>query len=134
MTKKSLELQNDILKEQIREKDEKIHQLQMDIYKYSRPVVNNADTDLNLKYLSLLTKYNKLLDSCLSKETEHITYNGELYSIKTIDYHKDAETLDTINIEAIHVPREKGLVNNLAEPFKNVAKELNKIFFNNENM
>lgn len=134
LSKKSLELQNDILKEQIREKDQKIHQLQMDIYKYSRPTLNNNDTDLNLKYLALLTKYNKLLDSCLSSETEHITYNGELYSIKSIDYHKDAETLDTINIEAIHVPREKGLVNNLAEPFKNVAKELSKIFFGNENM
>lgn len=134
LSKKSLKIQNDILKEQIQEKDQKIHQLQMDIFKYSRPIVNNADTDLNLKHLSLLTKYNKLLDSCLSKETEHITYNGELYSIKSIDYHKDAETPDSINIDAIHVPREKGLENNLAEPFKNVAKELNKIFFGNENM
>lgn len=93
---------------------------------------NNIDQELQGKYLLLIAKYNKLMDSCLSSETEYITYNGEAYSIKSIDYHKDAETLDTINIEAIHVPREKGLVNNLAEPFKNVAKELNKIFFGNE--
>lgn len=87
---------------------------------------------LQAKYMALISKYNKLMNSCLSRETEQITYNGELYGIKSIDYHKDAESVDTINIEAIHIPREKGLINNLAEPFKEVAKELNKIFFGNE--
>lgn len=117
---------NDIINRLEYEKMELKHRL-------DRPV-NADDTNLNLKYLGLISKYNKLMDSCLSSETEHITYNGELYGIQTIDYHKDTESVDTIDIRAVHIPREKGLINNLAEPFKNVAKELNKLFFGNENI
>lgn len=131
LSKKKVIEENKILRRELEKANEEINYLHD---RLNRPANANMDSDLNLKYLLLIDKYNKLMDSCLSSETEHITYNGELYSIKSIDYHKDAETLDTINIEAIHVPREKGLVNNLAEPFKNVAKEPNKIFFGNENM
>lgn len=125
LSKKKVIEENKILKRELEKANEEISYLH---------TVTNNDTDVNLKYMCLITKYNKLMDSCLSNETENITYNGELYGIQTIDYHKDAESVDTIDIRAVHIPREKGLINNLAEPFKNVAKELNKIFFNNENI
>lgn len=126
ISKQLLQRENDRLREEIREKDKRIHELKLDIYKYAQP-----ERELNLQYMLLMEKYNKLLDSCLSKETEHITYNGNLYGIKSIDYHKEADSVDTLNIEAVQIPREKGLINNLAEPFRNVAKELNKMFFGN---
>lgn len=126
VSKQLLQRENDRLREEIREKDKRIHELKLDIYKYAQP-----ERELNLQYMLLMEKYNKLLDSCLSKETEHITYNGNLYGIKSIDYHKEADSVDTLNIEAVQIPREKGLINNLAEPFRNVAKELNKMFFGN---
>lgn len=126
ITKKSLIEENKILKSEL----DKTHK---EICCLSSRLNSNDNTNLNMKYLLLSTKYNKLLNSCLSKETENIIYNGELYSIKSIDYHKDAESVDTIHIEAVNIPREKGLINNLAEPFKNVAKELNKMFFGNDN-
>lgn len=126
VSKQLLQRENDRLREEIREKDKRIHELKLDIYKYAQP-----ERELNLQYMLLMEKYNKLLDSCLSKETEHITYNGNLYGIKRIDYHKEADSVDSIDIEAVQIPREKGLINNLAEPFRNVAKELNKMFFGN---
>lgn len=128
VSKRLLQLENDRLREEIREKDKKIQELKMDIYKYSEPTV---DIDLNLKYMLLMEKYNKLLDSCLSKETEHIIYNGNLYGIKSIDYHKEADSIDTINIEAVQIPKQNGLINDLAEPFRKVAKEFNNIMFGN---
>lgn len=129
LSKKMLIKENEELRKELQKANEEIWNLRNRLY---RPVRANDNTDLNMKYLLLSSKYNKLINSCLSKETEQITYNGELYSIKSIDYHKDAESVDTIHIEAVHIPREKGLVNNLAEPFRNVAKELNKLFFGNE--
>lgn len=126
VSKQLLQRENDRLREEIREKDKRIHELKMDIYKYAQP-----ERELNLQYMLLMEKYNKLLDSCLSKETEHITYNGNLYGIKRIDYHKEADSVDSIDIEAVQIPREKSLINNLAEPFRNVGKELNKMFFGN---
>ena len=92
----------------------------------------NTNFDLNSKYMLLMEKYNKLLNSCLSKETEHITYNGNLYGIETIDYHKDTESVDSINIRAKQIPKQNGLINDLAEPFRNIAKELNTLFYGNE--
>lgn len=128
-TKKALIKENEELKRNLEYANKEIEELK---WRLHRPTRTNQDVDLNLKYMALISKYNKLMNSCLSTETEQITYNGELYGIKSIDYHKDAESVDTINIEAIHIPRQKGLINNLAEPFKEVAKELNKIFFGNE--
>lgn len=131
ITKKSLIEENKKLRKELEKQHEEICYLRS---RLDSPVCSiNDDTNLNMKYLLLSTKYNKLLNSCLSKETENIIYNGELYGIKSIDYHKDAESVDTIHIEAVNIPREKGLINNLAEPFKNVAKELNKMFFGNDN-
>lgn len=128
-TKKALIKENEELKHNLDCVNMELERLNC---RLNQPTKNNQDVDLNLKYMVLISKYNKLMNSCLSSETENITYNGELYGIKSIDYHKDAESVDTIHIEAVHIPRQKGLVNNLAEPFKEVAKELNKIFFGNE--
>lgn len=127
--KKKLSKENEMLKSKLQTAKNDLSYLYKD---YAS--IEKQYSELNIKYISLMSKYNKLMDSCLSSETEHITYNGELYGIQTIDYHKDTESVDTIDIRAVHIPREKGLINNLAEPFKNVAKELNKLFFGNENM
>lgn len=129
LTKKELIKENEVLQKKLKEADEEIWNLRNKLHK---PKLENQDTDLNLKYIVLLNKYNKLMDSCLSENTEHIVYNGNLYKIKSIDYHKDAESEETIHVEGINIPREKGLINNLAEPFKNVAKELDRIFFGKE--
>ena len=129
VSKQLLQRENDRLREEIREKDEKILNLKMDIFKYNQP--KNVDIDLNLKYMVLMQQYKKLLNSCLSKETEHITYNGNLYGIKRIDYHKEADSVDSIDIEAVQIPKQNGLINDLAEPFRKVAKEFNNIMFGN---
>lgn len=129
-SKKALIKENEELKRNLECANMELEKLN---WRLNRPIKANTDIDLNLKYMTLISKYNKLMDSCLSKETEQITYNGELYGIKSIDYHKDAESVDTIHIEAVHIPRQKGLINDLAEPFKNVAKELNTLFFGNDN-
>lgn len=129
-TKRRLISENEYLKKRLEEQRQEIVKLSEKLYSPK----NCVDLDMQAKYMCLITKYNKLLDSCLSNETENITYNGELYGIQTIDFHKDVESVDTIDIRAVHIPREKGLINNLSEPFKNVAKELNHLFFGNENM
>ena len=130
ISKRLLQLENDRLREEIIRKDNQIQDLKMDIFKYNQP--KNVDIDLNLKYMLLMTQYEKLLNSCLSKETEHISYNGNLYGIKSIDYHKEADSMDTINIEAVQIPKQNGLINDLAEPFRKVAKEFNNIMFGNK--
>lgn len=130
ISKRLLQLENDRLREEIIRKDNQIQELKMDIFKYNQP--KNVDIDLNLKYMLLMQQYKKLLNSCLSKETEYITYNGNLYGIKSIDYHKEADSMDTINIEAVQIPKQNGLINDLAEPFRKVAKEFNNIMFGNK--
>lgn len=130
ISKRLLQLENDRLREEIIRKDNQIQELKMDIFKYNQP--KNVDIDLNLKYMLLMTQYEKLLNSCLSKETEHISYNGNLYGIKSIDYHKEADSMDTINIEAVQIPKQNGLINDLAEPFRKVAKEFDNIMFGNK--
>lgn len=127
-TKNDLLKQNEYLKQRLEEQRKEIKELNNKLYMPK----NSVDFDLQAKYLVLMNKYSKLMDICSSSETEYITYNGELYSIKSIDYHKEPDSVDSININAIHIPREKGLVDNLTEPFKNVAKELNKMFFGNK--
>lgn len=129
-TKKMLKKENELLTEELDKARKEIYTLRE---RLDKPAVG-VDLELQARYMTLIAKYNKLMDSCLSSETEYITYNGELYGIKTIDYHKDTESTDSINIKAIHVPREKGLINNLNDTFKSVAKEFGKIFFGNENM
>lgn len=100
--------------------------------KLNKPIAS-VDFDLQAKYMLLQAKYKKLLDDITSKETEIIVYNGKAYRIKSIDYHKQADELDTIDIEAINVPQEKGLINNLTDTFKDVAKEFNKMMFGTTN-
>lgn len=126
ITKKLLIEENEYLKEELKKRDANINYLTVQL---DSPM----DTKLQCQYMLLQAKYTKLLNSCLSKDTENITYNGKLYGIRSIEYHKDFKGVDTIHIEAVNIPREKGLINNLAEPFKNVAQELNKIFFGNDN-
>lgn len=127
-TKNDLLKQNEYLKQRLEEQRKEIKELNNKLYMPK----NGVDFDLQAKYLILMNKYSKLMDICSSSETECITYNGELYSIKSIDYHKEPDSVDSININAIHIPREKGLADNLTEPFKNMAKELNKMFFGNK--
>lgn len=130
ISKKVLQLENDRLREELRKKEDRIQELKRDIYKYTQP--KDVDIDLNLRYILLMNKYDKLLNSCLSKNTEFITLNDTLYGVTSIDYHKDAESVESITIKAVRVPKQNGLINDLAEPFRNVAKELNTLFFGNK--
>lgn len=100
--------------------------------KLNRPVAS-VDFDLQAQYMLLQAKYKKLLNDITSKDTEIIIYNGNAYRVRSIDFHKQADELDSIEIEAINVPREKGLINNLTDTFKDVAKEFNKMMFGNTN-
>ena len=88
----------------------------------------DKNIDLNLKYMELIQKYNKLLDEVTKKDTEFIIYVGELYGITTIDFHKTYDE-NSIELKATHRPREKGLIDNLSDTFKNIAKEFNKTLF-----
>lgn len=117
------------LKKELKKANEEICYLRD---KLNRPVAS-VDFDLQAQYMLLQAKYKKLLNDITSKETEIIVYNGKAYQIKSIDYHKQADELDTINVEAINVPQEKGLINNLTDTFKDVAKEFNKMMFGNTN-
>ena len=67
ITKKSLIEENKKLRKELEKQHEEICYLNS---KLNSPVCSvNDDTNLNMKYLLLSTKYNKLLNSCLSKET-----------------------------------------------------------------
>lgn len=128
-TKKSLIEENKQLRKELEKANEEIHYLNNRLYRPS----NGVDFDLQAKYMLLQAKYKKLLNDITTKETNIIIYNGNAYGIKSITHTKNAEEIDYINLEAILVPKEKGLINNLTDTFKDVAKEFNKLMFGNTN-
>jgi len=123
--------ENKLLHDRILEKDKKIIELQ---HKLSmQPVRVDTNIDLNLKYFDLMCKYKKLLNSSLSEDTKHISYNGKLFGINALSYRKEADGVDTLVVEATEIRKETGLINNLDNAFRETAKELNKLFFGSEN-
>lgn len=109
ITKIQLIRQNEYLQARLEERRQEINELNK---KLNKPIAS-VDFDLQAKYMLLQAKYKKLLNDITSKDTEIIIYNGNAYRIKSIDFHKQPDELDSINIEAINVPQDKGLINNL---------------------
>lgn len=99
---------------------------------YSRNLsLYRENNELNQKYLILLTKYNQLINNLTSKDTEIIMYKGEMYSIESLSFYERTGEIKELKLSAIHVSKEKGLIDTLNDTYKNVAKEFNKILYGN---
>ena len=127
MRKKELiKFQNELIKK-IEEKCDKCIYLEETITK-----LNDINKELNLKYMVLLAKYNKLLKSTLEEETKNITYNGKLYAIDGVShYQKDGE-IENIVITAHNIPEKEGLVNSMGKVFKETYDSINEMLFGNK--
>lgn len=127
MRKKELiKFQNELIKK-IEEKCDKCIYLEETITK-----LNDINKELNLKYMVLLAKYNKLLKSTLEEETKNITYNGKLYAIDGVShYQKDGE-IENIVITAQNIPEKEGLVNSMGKVFKETYDSINEMLFGNK--
>ena len=124
MRKKELiEFQKELMKK-FEEKCDKCISLEETITK-----LNDINKEINLKYMVLLAKYNKLLKSTLDNETKNITYNGKLYKINEINHYKKAGEIENVVISANEVPKSKGLVNSMADVFKDAYDNINKTLF-----
>lgn len=80
--------------------------------------LNSENKNLNLKYMVLLTKYDKLLKSVSEEETKKIVYNGKLYDITEINHYEKAGEIESIVITANNIPEKEGLVNSMGKVFK----------------
>lgn len=84
---------------------------------------------LNLDYMVLLTKYNEALKTLLKEDTKKISYNGKIYSITEINHYKKEGEVENVIISANEVPKSKGLVNSMADVFKDAYDNINKTLF-----
>ncbi|WP_289147215.1 hypothetical protein [uncultured Megamonas sp.] len=84
---------------------------------------------LNLDYMVLLTKYNEALKTLLKEDTKNISYNGKIYSITEINHYKKEGEVENVIISANEVPKSKGLVNSMADVFKDAYDNINKTLF-----
>ena len=127
MRKKELiEFQNRLIKN-FEEKCDKCISLEETITK-----LNDENKELNLKYMVLLAKYNKLLKSTLDDETKNIKHDGKLYKINGVNiYQKDGE-IESIVITAHNIPEKEGLVNSMGKVFKEAYDSINETLFGNE--
>jgi len=128
MRKKELiELQNALMRK-FEEKCDKCISLEETITK-----LNDINKEINLKYMVLLAKYNKLLKSTLDNETKNITYNGKLYKINEVNHYRKAEEeTDMIIITAHNIPEKEGLVNSMGKVFKEAYDSINETLFGNK--
>jgi hypothetical protein len=94
--------------------------------------LNDENKKLNLKYMALLAKYNKLFKSTLDNETKNITYNGKLYAINGVNHYKKAEEIETVVITAYNIPEKEGLVNSMGKVFKEAYDSINETLFGNK--
>ena len=69
--------------------------------------LKNENQKLNLNYMLLLTKYNKLLKSTLEEETKNIVYNKKLYEITGINHYQKVGEVESIVITANNIPEKK---------------------------
>ena len=128
MRKKELiELQNALMRK-FEEKCDKCISLEETITK-----LNDINNEINLKYMALLAKYNKLLKSTLEEETKNITYGGKLYGIVEVNHYRKAEEeTDMIIITAHNIPEKEGLVNSMGKVFKEAYDSINETLFGNK--
>lgn len=127
MRKKELiKFQNELIKK-FEEKCDKCISLEETITK-----LNDINKELNLKYMALLAKHNKLLSSTLETETKNITYNGKLYGISEIEHFQRADEVENIVITANNIPEKEGLVNSMGKVFKEAYDSINETLFGNK--
>ena len=127
MRKKELiKFQNELIKK-FEEKCDKCISLEEKITK-----LNDINKELNLKYMALLAKHNKLLSSTLETETKNITYNGKLYGISEIEHFQRADEVEKIVITANNIPEKEGLVNSMGKVFKEAYDSINETLFGNK--
>lgn len=127
MRKKELiKFQNELIKK-FEEKCDKCISLEETITK-----LNDINKELNLKYMALLAKHNKLLSSTLETETKNITYNGKLYGISEIEHFQRADEVEKIVITANNIPEKEGLVNSMGKVFKEAYDSINETLFGNK--
>ena len=94
--------------------------------------LNSENKNLNLKYMVLLTKYDKLLKSVSEEETKKIVYNGKLYDITEINHYEKAGEIESIVITANNIPEKEGLVNSMGKVFKEAYDSINETLFGNK--
>ena len=127
MRKKELiKFQNELIKK-FEEKCDKCISLEETITK-----LNDINKELNLKYMALLAKHNKLLSYTLETETKNITYNGKLYGISEIEHFQRADEVEKIVITANNIPEKEGLVNSMGKVFKEAYDSINETLFGNK--
>ncbi len=127
MRKKELiEFQNRLIKN-FEEKCDKCISLEETITK-----LNDENKELNLKYMVLLAKYNKLLKSTLDDETKNIKHDGKLYKINGVNIYQKAGEIESIVITAHNIPEKEGLVNSMGKVFKEAYDSINETLFGNE--
>ena len=127
MRKKELiKFQNELTKK-FEEKCDKCISLEETITK-----LNDINKELNLKYMALLAKHNKLLKSMLEEETKNITYNGKLYAIDGVSHYQKAGEIESIVITAHNIPEKEDLVNSMGKVFKEAYDSINETLFGNK--
>lgn len=94
--------------------------------------LNDINNELNLKYMTLLTKYNKLLKSVLETDTQNIIYNNNLYEITEVNYYQKEGQVDSIEITAHKIPKKEGLINNMSKIFREAYDNINETLFGNK--
>lgn len=123
------------MKKKYLEKIEKLEQSKNDLID---AIIRQNDTilelkskneKLNLDYMVLLTKYKKALKTLLKEDTKNISYNGKIYGITEINHYKKAGEIENVVISANEVPKSKGLVNSMADVFKDAYDNINKTLF-----
>ena len=127
MRKKELiEFQNRLIKN-FEEKCDKCISLEETITK-----LNDENKELNLKYMVLLAKYNKLLKSTLDDEIKNIKHDGKLYKINGVNLYQKAGEIESIVITAHNIPEKEGLVNSMGKVFKEAYDSINETLFGNK--
>ena len=94
--------------------------------------LNSENKNLNLKYMVLLTKYDKLLKSVSEEETKKIVYNGKLYDITEINHYEKAGEIESIVITANNIPEKEGLVNTMSKTFAEAYDNIKEMLFGNK--
>lgn len=125
--KEFIELQNKLIK-RYDEKVDKCISLEENIKK-----LKEENNNLNLKYMVLLTKYDKLLKSVSEEETKKIVYNGKLYDITEINHYEKTGEIESIVIMAKNIPEKEGLVNTMNKTFAKAYDNIKEMLFGNKN-
>lgn len=120
---------------------EKINELEEREGRYSDIIIEQNNTilklkseneKLNLDYMTLLFKHNKITKAISGQETENIVYNGKLYAITGVSHYQKAGEVENIVITANNIPEKEGLVNSMGKAFKEIYDNISETLFGNQ--